>query len=64
MVGFGQTEALEVTGCRIDERPGSAGRPTHISKVVLFDDNDQEVPIGSLGEICVRGPAVFLGYWG
>ncbi|HQG08990.1 MAG TPA: AMP-binding protein [Dysgonamonadaceae bacterium] len=64
LVGFGQTEALEVTGCRIDERPGSAGRPTHISKVVLFDDNDQEVPIGSLGEICVRGPAVFLGYWG
>lgn len=64
LIGFGQTEALEVTGCPIDERPGSAGRPTHISRVVLFDDCDQEVPTGTVGEICVRGPAVFLGYWG
>ena len=64
LTGFGQTEALEVTGGRIDEKPGSAGRPTHISKVALFDDYDQEVPVGTAGEICVRGPAVFLGYWG
>ena len=63
LTGFGQTEALEVTGCPIDERPGSTGRPTYISKVALFDDYDQEVPIGTAGEICVRGPAVFLGYW-
>ncbi len=63
-IGFGQTEALVVTGCPMDERPGSAGRPSHISRVALFDDYDREVPVGTVGEICVRGPAVFLGYWG
>ena len=63
LTGFGQTEALEVTGGWIDEKPGSVGRPTPISRVALFNDYDQEVPLGTDGEICVRGPAVFLGYW-
>ncbi|MFH1950615.1 MAG: AMP-binding protein [Pseudomonadota bacterium] len=61
---FGQTEALPVTGGPMEERPGSAGRPTPLSKVALFDDYDNEVPVGTPGEICVRSPVVFLGYWG
>lgn len=64
LTGFGQTEALPVTGGPMEERPGSAGKPTMISRVALFDDYDNEVPVGTPGEICVRGPAVFLGYWG
>jgi long-chain acyl-CoA synthetase len=32
--------------------------------VALFDDDDQEVPVGTPGEICVKSPTVFLGYWG
>jgi long-chain acyl-CoA synthetase len=32
--------------------------------LALFDDYDHEVPIGTPGEICVRSPTVFLGYWG
>ncbi len=62
--GFAQTEAMAVTGGLAAERPGSAGQPTIISKVRLFDDYDREVPVGEPGEICVRSPAVFLGYWG
>jgi long-chain acyl-CoA synthetase len=62
--GFAQTEAMGVSGGPAEERPGSAGRPTIISKVRLFDDYDREVPAGTPGEICVRSPAVFLGYWG
>jgi long-chain acyl-CoA synthetase len=62
--GFGQTEAMAVTWAPVEERPGSAGKPTIISRVELFDDNDRPVAEGQEGEICVRGPAVFLGYWG
>jgi long-chain acyl-CoA synthetase len=64
LTGFAQTEAMGVTAGLAMERPGSAGKPTVISKVRLFDDYDREVPVGEPGEICVRSPAVFLGYWG
>jgi long-chain acyl-CoA synthetase len=61
--GFGQTEAMGVSGGLFDEEPGSAGKPSLLANVALFDDYDEEVPVGSPGEICVQGPAVFLGYW-
>jgi acyl-CoA synthetase (AMP-forming)/AMP-acid ligase II len=61
---FGQTEAMPITAGLIEERPGSAGRPTCLSKVAIRDDYDNEVPVGTPGEICVRSPSVFLGYWG
>jgi long-chain acyl-CoA synthetase len=64
VAGFGQTEAMAVTWCPLEERPGSAGKPTHIARVAIFDDDDRPVPVGEAGEICVRGPSVFLGYWG
>lgn len=60
---YGQTEAMAVTGSAMELRPGSIGRPTLLSRVALFDDYDNEAPAGSAGEICVRSPAVFLGYW-
>jgi len=62
--GFGQTEVLGVTGGPFEERPGSAGLPSPLARVALFDDYDREVPVGTPGEICVRSPGVFLGYWG
>lgn len=61
---YGQTEAMALTAGRMAERPGSAGRPSILTEIALFDDYDREVPTGSPGEICVRSPAVFLGYWG
>lgn len=61
---YGQTEAIGVSRSVMNERPGSAGRPTLISRIGIFDENDNEVPIGTSGEICVRSPTVFLGYWG
>ena len=60
---FGQTEAMPVTGGLMEEKPGSAGRPSPLANVALFDDYDNEVPVGTPGEICVRSPVVFLGYW-
>ena len=60
---YGQTEAMPVSGCDMAEKPGSIGLPAIMTRVAIFDDLDREVPIGMQGEICVRSPAVFLGYW-
>ncbi|MFD9430052.1 long-chain fatty acid--CoA ligase [Streptomyces sp. NPDC060002] len=42
---------------------GSVGRPVAHTRVRIVDDMDQEVPAGELGEITLRGPKVFAGYW-
>jgi long-chain acyl-CoA synthetase len=45
------------------DKPGSAGRPVAAADVRLVDDYDREVPVGTPGEIVVRGPLVFQGYF-
>ena len=60
---YGQTEVMPVSGGHFAERPGSIGMPCILTRVALLDDLDREVPPGTPGEICVRSPAVFQGYW-
>ncbi|WP_144730843.1 AMP-binding protein [Extensimonas perlucida] len=61
---YGQTETSGwVSMAPFDECPGSAGRPAGLNRVAIVDDLDQEVPLGETGEIVVRGPMVFEGYW-
>lgn len=63
-IGFGQTETSGmVTVCPYTEKPGSAGKEGPLVKIRLVDEHDHEVEIGKPGEVCVRGPLVFLGYW-
>jgi fatty-acyl-CoA synthase len=45
------------------ERLASCGTPSGTSQVKLLDDDGNEVPVGEVGEICLRGPLVMLGYW-
>jgi acyl-CoA synthetase (AMP-forming)/AMP-acid ligase II len=46
------------------ERPGSAGRPGPLVDMRIADEADREVDAGKPGEIQIRGPLVFAGYWG
>ena len=62
--GFGQSETTGfVTLQRVKDKPGAAGRPVPAAHVRLVDDDDREVPTGTPGEILVRGPLVFHGYF-
>ena len=45
------------------DKPGAAGKPVPLARVCLVDDYDQAVPQGAVGEITVKGPMVFKGYW-
>jgi long-chain acyl-CoA synthetase len=45
-----------------DEHFGSIGEPLPDKDVRILDDTDTEVPIGSAGEICIRGGFMW-GYW-
>lgn len=45
------------------ERLTSCGRPCAGVIVALLDAEGNEVPIGEVGELCVRSPLVMSGYW-
>jgi long-chain acyl-CoA synthetase len=62
--GYGQSEVSGMaTLARFRERPGAAGRPALLTEVAVVDERDALLPPGRSGEIVVRGPTVFLGYW-
>ena len=64
--GYGLTEAAPtVTSTAMGERPvpGSVGRPLPGIELDLVDEEGRSVPTGELGEVTVRGPNVFAGYW-
>jgi len=44
-------------------KPGSVGLPLAGLEVKIFDDQDREVPVGEVGEVVIRGPAVMKGYY-
>ncbi len=64
--GYGLTET---SPCAISNSmvsstfSGTIGVPIPSTEVSIRNEEGQEVPIGELGEICIRGPQVMLGYW-
>ena len=63
--GWGLTETSPVaTACLIGaDFNGSIGLPIPSTDVSIRGDDGAEVPVGSMGEICVFGPQVMRGYW-
>ncbi len=62
---YGQTETMGLTSvCSNLEKAGCAGKPGPLADIKIVDEFDKEVETGKVGEIVVRGPLVFLGYWG
>ncbi len=42
---------------------GSIGLPISSTEVSIRDDDGNELPVGEIGELCIRGPQVMAGYW-
>ena len=66
MEGYGLTEASPVVSAhRLSgiRKLGSVGQPIPGVQVAILDDDDRPVPTAELGEVCVRGPSVMLGYY-
>jgi long-chain acyl-CoA synthetase len=71
---YGQTEAAplltaldstyHVTTGEMAGRLRSAGRAMPAVEIKIIDENGDEVPRGTIGEIIARGPNIMKGYWG
>ncbi|RLB36123.1 MAG: fatty-acyl-CoA synthase [Deltaproteobacteria bacterium] len=42
---------------------GSVGRPVPHLEIRIVDENGNDMPPNELGEICLKGPKIFKGYW-
>jgi long-chain acyl-CoA synthetase len=47
----------------IKDWTGTIGMPIPSTQAVILDEGDEELPMGEVGEICLRGPQVMAGYW-
>ncbi|MCR2818441.1 long-chain-fatty-acid--CoA ligase [Microbacterium sp. zg.Y1090] len=67
--GYGMTESSPVAignPMGTTRRPGTVGVPFPSTEIRVVDPDDPSVdrPLGEAGELLVRGPQVFQGYWG
>jgi malonyl-CoA/methylmalonyl-CoA synthetase len=62
---YGMTEIGMALGNPLDgeRRAGTVGMPLPGVSVRLVDEAGCELPVGEAGEVHVRGPGVFRGYW-
>ncbi|GAB1823888.1 class I adenylate-forming enzyme family protein [Herbidospora sp. RD11066] len=65
--GYGMTETTALAiyngGREYAAHPDSIGRPLAVIDLKICDPAGAEVPTGEVGEMCLRGPIVIMGYW-
>jgi long-chain acyl-CoA synthetase len=64
--GYGLSETSPSASCNpVDTTAysGTIGLPLPNTEMTLLDDDGREVPVGTPGEIAIRGPQVMAGYW-
>jgi fatty-acyl-CoA synthase len=65
--GYGLTETAPFASFLTPEwaisKLGSAGQAPMFSDLKIVGDNNQTLPAGERGEICISGPNIMKGYW-
>ncbi len=64
--GYGLSETSPVVTANrfdADEFTGTIGLPMPSTEVVIRGEDGKDMPLGEVGEICIRGPQVMAGYW-
>src|SRR5258708_7446194 len=64
--GYGLTESCgSASSMRFGRpiKPGTVGIPVPGCELKIFDEKDQELAVGEVGEICLRSGTVMKGYW-
>ena len=63
---YGLTEtspAACINPMSLKDYNGFIGLPLSSTEVEIKDDNGKTLPLGEIGEICIRGPQVMAGYY-
>ena len=64
--GYGLSETSPIATCNTGTDnvfSGTVGLPMPSTDIAIRDENDHDLAIGEMGEICIRGPQVMRGYW-
>jgi long-chain acyl-CoA synthetase len=63
---YGLTEtspAVTINPLDLPEYNGAIGLPIPNTEIAIRDEMGSDLPVGTPGELCVRGPQVTKGYW-
>lgn len=68
LIAYGQTETSPVNHMTdasdpLEKRVSTVGKASPHVEIKIVDDDGTPVPVGSPGEICVKGYSVMIGYW-
>ncbi|KAJ2661467.1 hypothetical protein IWW48_002450 [Coemansia sp. RSA 1200] len=63
--GYGMSETSPLVSRSLcnSGKPGSAGQICPNTEAVFVDEDGKNVGVGQIGELCVRGPQIMIGYY-